>query len=280
MGADLALGPWRSQDGALSLACIFLPHSQGLCPVTSTLASHAIPCPMDNMIALLSFAHSLSVLLHLVTILGLTAASRETGSGLFHYVSRPDLKPPIWNVKIHDQASLGPGLWFLAPYQSPHDDEVEATGWIGPTIYDSGGELVWSGAAEYGNRDVFDFRINNVRGERLLTFAHSGEKVGFILDSNFTVREKVRQAANNEGQLDLHEFSFVDDGREALVIETHVGKPHPECLEEDGEKGKCIGVHYEGFKVLDTQTWETKFSWSPEDHIALDEATAGGWDYT
>ena len=233
----------------------------------------------------------LPFLTFLVSILiSLANAAGETDTGLFHFVTRPDLKPPRWAVKVHDQASLAPEYWFLAPYKALND-ESSPDGWVGPTIYEGNGELIWSGATQFGNHDVEDFRISNVRGEQLITFMHSGEKGSLILNNDFTVREKVTEVANSEGHINTHDFKFVENGEEALALITDKKNATLESSQSVGFHGNCYMVHYEGFQVHDTRNWKVKFSWSSEDHIPLEESLLdsapvekrcggeGEWDY-
>lgn len=234
--------------------------------------------------------HSFSVLL--LSILALTHPAQATGEedlGLFHYVTRPDIKAPQWNIEVYDEAGLSPGYWFLAPYKALRQpEEAGDDGWIGPTIYTDDGELVWSGATMFGNRNVEDFRISNVRGERLMTLMHQGDHAGYILNNDFTIRKKVKQA-DNHGDINTHEFHFVENGTEAIVIKTDFRDASEEKSKAIGFNGRCRDVHFDKFEVLDSKTWKLKFSWSSEDHIGLDESTfdakpveercAGGWDF-
>lgn len=225
-------------------------------------------------------------------ILGLSRialAAGEEDIGLFHYVSRPDIKAPKWIVQVYDEAALSEGYWFLAPYKTLNQPkEAGDDGWIGPTIYTDDGELVWSGATMFWNRNVEDFKISNVQGEQLMTLMHQEEHAGFILDTDFTIRRKISEV-DNHGNINTHEFHFVENGTEAIVIKTDGKDASEEMSKAIGYDGKCKHVLFDKFEVLDTETWELKWSWSSYDHIGLDESTLdqssaesrckGNWDY-
>lgn len=140
----------------------------------------------------------------------------------------------------------------------------------------------------FGNRNVEDFRISNVRGEQLMTLMHQKEFAGFILDNDYTIRRKVEEVSN-PGNINTHEFHFVEDGTEALVIKTDHKDASEEMSKAIGYDGTCKDLAFDKFQALDTKTWEVKFSWSSYDHIGLDESTlddssveqrcSGGWDY-
>jgi hypothetical protein len=55
---------------------------------------------------------------------------------------RPDLRPPIFNVKVHVPAAISSGYWFVAPYanldQAVKSDHYEPYQ-VGPHIYDQSG---------------------------------------------------------------------------------------------------------------------------------------------
>lgn len=88
---------------------------------------------------------ALSLATILLRILGLSQSVQANGKdafGLFHFVSRPDLKAPKWNIEVYDEDVLCPGYWFLAPHKALRQlKEAGDDGWIGPTICNQDGEL-------------------------------------------------------------------------------------------------------------------------------------------
>lgn len=230
-----------------------------------------------------------TVLLGLLGFCNFARAKGEDDVGLHHYVTRPDIKAPKWSIQVYDEGKLSPGYWFLAPYKALIQPEGAGDeGWIGPTIYSDDGELVWSGAPMFGDRNVEDFRISNVDGEQLMTLMHQDDHAAYILDNDFTIRRKVNEV-DNHGNINTHEFHFVENGTEAIVMKTDVQDASEEMSKKVGYDGICKEVHFDTFRVFDTETWEEKWSWSPADHIGLDESTLddssiedrcrGHWDY-
>ncbi|KAI7343063.1 hypothetical protein KC320_g9353 [Hortaea werneckii] len=114
---------------------------------------------------------------------------------------------------MYDPELNSPGCWFVAPYAGLNGEQSDQS-WIGPFIYDGrNAELIWSGAAMF-NSNVADFRISNVNGEPLITlFANNGINV---LNNDFTMRMHLNP--EEEGRLNTHELSFVDNGTRAIFI--------------------------------------------------------------
>lgn len=187
-----------------------------------------------------------------------------------------------------DEAHVSPGYWFVAPFESI-DQKSPGHGWIGPHIYDGTGELVWSGVDITNNWDVLDFKMSNVRGESLMTFLANRDGDGYIMDNSYTVREKV-----DLGTLGLdfnsHEFNFIEGGARAIVMDEGRKLATPEQTMAVEWDKNCTAL-FNGFKELDTTTWEPIFQWSSFDHIGLEESTfldggvkrwcsdSWGWDF-
>ena len=84
------------------------------------------------------------------------------GRDLTHFITRPELKAPRYMVAKHHPEAISPGYWFVTPYTrvgvtptTLGKDYLPCTN--GAHIYDGEGELVWSGACLYDNRNVFNF---------------------------------------------------------------------------------------------------------------------------
>lgn len=60
----------------------------------------------------------------------------------FKFVTRPDIKAPVWSIEVLNKTAVAPGYWFVAPYEIV-TQETPGDAWVGPHIYDSSGELVW-----------------------------------------------------------------------------------------------------------------------------------------
>lgn len=215
---------------------------------------------------------------------------------------RPDLKAPRWNIQISpsssskEKESLDAGYWFLAPFS--HLDQISpANGWVGPHIYDNSGELVWSGVGVSRGWDVLDFRRSFVKqeknqkekkekGERegaFLTFLVQKTGEAVVLDEMYQVRER-RKVGKGGGNFNSHELHFLgdgdgdDDGTKVVVMhETHRTVPSEEIRELSSssmnETTSPCKVQWDGFRVLDTFTWETIFEWNSYNHVKLSEST-------
>src|ERR1700761_8702614 len=92
--------------------------------------------------------------------------------GMKTFVTRPDITCASWNVKVHDEAALTPGYWFVSPYEK-NGKKTPGGSWIGPHIYDNHGELVWSGSHLFKKINVMDFGIMDVNGEDLLPMSYA-----------------------------------------------------------------------------------------------------------
>ncbi|EME83218.1 uncharacterized protein MYCFIDRAFT_137029 [Pseudocercospora fijiensis CIRAD86] len=227
-------------------------------------------------------------------------AGFEDGSDLESFVTRPELRAPRYIVsRHHPKDRIAEGYWFVAHYPSLFDAQPS---WrkehvpcqTGPHIYDNDGQLVWSGACEYNNRNVFDFKAVVVNGEHHLTFFVSGnnrevdeipadrvKEAGVMMDNQYQEVARVHQVGFK--LLDVHEFTVLPDGKSALISTTY---PKDVNATEIGQAERSILVY--GFQEVDMKTGELIFDWDPLQHgIMLNEscdATGmkgddGWWDY-
>ncbi|EMF17878.1 uncharacterized protein SEPMUDRAFT_153714 [Sphaerulina musiva SO2202] len=232
--------------------------------------------------------------------------THDSDKTLFHFVTRPDLKAPRWNIQISPSSSsreegLTPGYWFLAPFS--HLDQISpANGWVGPHIYDNSGELVWSGVGVSRGWDVLDFRRSFVKQEKkekrgeeegegkgkgegaFLTFLVQKTGEAVVLDEMYQVRER-RKVGKGGGNFNSHELHFLgdgddgdDDGTKVVVMhETHRTVPSEEIRglssSSMNETTSPCKVQWDGFRVLNTLTWETIFEWNSYNHVKLTEST-------
>ncbi|KAF2144274.1 uncharacterized protein K452DRAFT_223791, partial [Aplosporella prunicola CBS 121167] len=199
---------------------------------------------------------------------------------LYTFVSRPELKPPKLDVEIYEREARSPGYFFLAPYNRTFEwDHGEPT-WkacvMGPAIYDDEGvRLVWSGACDYANRNVFDFRPTTYDGRPhvSLNVVHGDETprgAGLILDDSYRVARNVLMSAA-PGALNQHEFNVIDGGKTALFItegsETvdgaQVGLAEPTL------------VRWNAFIEWDLTQEGSVFEWNALDYVPLNESTYG-----
>lgn len=150
------------------------------------------------------------------TLVGLSAV--PLGSADWTYKSRPDLSPPRLNITVPASALVETGYLFVAPY----GDSREGTPQQGPYIFDTAGELLWSGFGYFapvtanfqparwrGHGDVllaFEGAMNRYRGH-----GHGHHK---IMDTHYQTIREVRSGGPYLS--DMHEFHVVNE-RTALV---------------------------------------------------------------
>jgi hypothetical protein len=124
-----------------------------------------------------------------------------SGENLQHFVSRPDLKPPVVTVRGTTSDFI-----FLAPSSGP--------GQNGAMILDGRGELVWfhpsPGVA------TTDFKVQQLHGKPVLTWWEGKDAAGMgngrWVISDSTYRQVARIDAARGLQADLHDFQLTAHG--------------------------------------------------------------------
>lgn len=171
---------------------------------------------------------------------------------------------------MYDKEAIAPGYWFIAPYGSTASKEEVA----GPYIYDGNGQLVWSGAPMFGGTTIFDFRIQRINGEDMMTLIYPKEGSGVILDHEYEIQHKVHVEKKGT-TLNLHDFQIVKDsgkGDRALILNHMPKEASKSALEAVDFQGDCK-VIFDGFEEFDTKSWDSMSLWSSENNIQLDEST-------
>lgn len=204
------------------------------------------------------------------------ADDNDNPDDFFQFVTRPDIEAPKWDINIYDEDKLQQGHYcFIAPYANL--SQVEFPLWNGPLIYDTSGELIWSGAPYLDYQNTFDFRVSEAGGQRVLSFI-SGKRFtldnnrrgnGYLLDTSYEVYTVVDMIGNSS-RSNLHEFNLIDNGKRALMILP----PTSTAMQINVSKynGSCeIGV--QGFKEVDVETGEIYFEWHTQSHIGADESS-------
>lgn len=117
------------------------------------------------------------------------------------------------------------------------------------------------------------------KGEAFLTFLVQKTGEAVILDEMYQVRER-RKVGKGGGNFNSHELHFLGDGDGTKVVvmhETHRTASSEEIRELSSssinETTSPCKVQWDGFRVLDTLTWETLFEWNSYNHIKLSEST-------
>ena len=204
-------------------------------------------------------------------------------------------------MKNYVPEDVSPGLLFTDPYAdllTRTPSRLYSPGQTGPHIYDNDGELVWSGAELYRDRSTFDFKMstNGSEGaEQTLTFILGGDDhdidqpggAGIVLDSTYTIQQRVH-VKGGTGTMNMHEFSTVNDGKNALLI---AFKNHLfDSRGAEGLKPDFVGWVVDlGFLEIDIATQRVLFEWWASDHVNPTESTvhmppmpgsgSRAWDY-
>lgn len=192
------------------------------------------------------------------------------GKRLRHYISRPDLRPPIVTLsrRVHDADTRH--IFLNAPYSG--------SGHGGSIILDPHGDLVWMGP-DTPSAHRLDFNTQILNGKPVLTWWEGretsggwGQGVAVVADSSYR-RIHTIHAAN--GLLaDHHEFNITPQGT-ALIS---VFRPRVANLTAVG--GPARGVLASGVaQEIDIVTGKLLFEWDSLDHVPVSESNqifAGG----
>jgi hypothetical protein len=176
-------------------------------------------------------------------------------------------------VAKHDPEAIAPGYWFVTPYTrvgvtptTGGKDYLPCTN--GAHIYDGEGELVWSGACMYDNRNVFNFRPITMNGSNFFTFFLPGEDHGFNLPPDRRLPagvlmnnqyEEVSKTRPEGALLDGHEFRLSPDGRTTLLTTLSGTNADASVL---GQPGTRL-VSSTGFQEEEIGTSNPIFKWDP-----------------
>jgi Arylsulfotransferase (ASST) len=192
----------------------------------------------------------------------LAAPPPPTANGaVHHFLSRPDLRPPVLDVLRADRVS--DGYLFLAPSAGP--------GQRGVLIVDDRGEVVFFHPTTPNT--AMNFRVARYHGKPVLTWWEGKSENGLgrgthvILDQSY--RELARVRAGEGRQSDLHEF-VITPHNSALVTSYEV---RPADLSSVGGpvSGKVIGGVVQ---ELALPRGRVLFEWRSLDHVPIEETHA------
>jgi len=210
------------------------------------------------------------------------------------YITRPEFRAPTFKVETYEPDELAEGYWFVAPYPGL-GREKQSWSWpvcpFGAHIMDGNGELVWSGACDYDNRNVFDFKVSRFQDKDYISMTvlvgpagNEGAGAGLILNNNYEAVRQV-QITDNPGEFNNHEFHVINNGKTALAITSERKVVDTPELGIQGESR----VEFNGFLEIDVETSKVLFNWTSEGHLPFDECTetwlgeatphGAGWDY-
>ena len=203
-------------------------------------------------------------------------------------MQRPEIKAPILDVTKYDPENVSPGYFFVAPFAKVYQENPAVGYWqpcqTGPHIYDSDGNLVWSGACKSANKNTADFRPVYYDGGWHLSAIRTGLEdrnrdygsgnstgYGYLLNASYDLETRVK-APKAVDTFNMQEFLVVDNGKSALSI-----VDRPEYVDVSTVEGVWRDAGYVdnmGFQEVDVATGETKFIWWALDHVPLTESEA------
>jgi hypothetical protein len=180
-----------------------------------------------------------------------------------HFVSRPDLRPPVLTVR-HRARGTSPGYLFIAPSSGP--------GQRGALIFDETGEPVWFHPVTPVTATAF--RASTLRGKPVLTWwegTYSNEGLGrgvyVVVDDSYRQVARIHAGGYRDG--DLHEFLLTDEGT-ALVTKNEAVRQN---LSAYG--GAADGLLYGGVvQEIAVPSGRVLFEWRSLDHVELSESHA------
>ena len=192
------------------------------------------------------------------------APQADSGAdGLEHFITRPDLTPPVTTVTRHGLGSDSRLTFLNAPWSG--------TGRGGSAIRDAAGGLIWFGP-NTESRHRMDVGTQLYRGKPVLTWWQgvvTAEGYGLgdcvIADSAYRVRHTIR--AHHGLQADLHEFRLTAEGT-ALIT---AYRRRPANLSAVG--GPADGWVLSGVvQEIDVATGDLVFEWDSLDHVPVTES--------
>ncbi|KAF2174173.1 hypothetical protein M409DRAFT_62296 [Zasmidium cellare ATCC 36951] len=210
-------------------------------------------------------------------------AAFELGIGddddLTNFVTRPEIKAPRFNVTVYESGSLAPGYWFIAPYAKLAQEYFPSKYYqpcqTGPAIYDTSGELIWSGACAFRNNNTCDFRVYRNGDEDALSavfcaYSHGPIRHGIVLDASYNAIQNIT-APQETPDFNMHELNIIDNGKSALHFMDRSEYVDVSELGIDGVKqGWILDT---GFREMDLKTGKTTFEWWASKHVAVSESS-------
>lgn len=175
---------------------------------------------------------------------------------------------------MYDRDALSrDGYWFTAIYETLLAKHTNKP-YIGASIYDEDGELIWSPGLRFHGADANDFRMTHIDGQQRLTFISLEDQNAVVLNQAYEEIKRYPIARPPE-KANMHEFNIVDDGKSAMILFHNFTNASIEQSQSvDFENGHCkIKSHYlEETNLTDWENWTTAFKWQMLDHIKLNES--------
>jgi Arylsulfotransferase (ASST) len=214
---------------------------------------------------LLQAALALTIL-PFATAQGVAPTGTNITGPLSQFKSRPDIYAPFMNITLHEDDRVVPGYIFIGAYQTFQE---------GPYIYDSRGNLVYSGFAATGRGPSHVFHVCTINGTDNLCYVTGAQNSGYIrgygvvMDDTFTVVTSVK-SGGGVANFDEHEFNVVDDGRNVLM--TLYDPQQYDLTDWDISTGQGWIMNCY-FQKLELGTNRLLFEWSALDHVSITETT-------
>src|ERR671910_1660190 len=192
----------------------------------------------------------------------LAGVPSRPAKGVWHFRSRPDLRPPAVEVtkRAHDTA---PGYVFVAP-----ENGGPAQG--GSLIVDDSGQVVWFRPLPDAFGRAMNFEVQSYRGGPVLTWIESpGQYVSEFVIFDDSYREIARFGAGNGYDGDHHEFLISPQDTALIAIYSAV------LWDLSSFGGLELGMAWQGvIQELDIETGEVLFEWQSLQHVGLEETYA------
>ena len=180
--------------------------------------------------------------------------------------TRPDLRPPA--IRVHTESpAASPGYVFVSPKKEPGG---RAPSQDAPLILDGSGEPVWFHPLGDPREDAFNFKVQEYRGEMVLTWwvgHHSGYGRGEYVLADRTYREITTVRAGNGYEGDHHEFLVTPEDTALLTIYAEV------AMDLSSVGGPVDGRVLDGIvQEVDIESGEVLFEWHSLNHVGLEES--------
>jgi hypothetical protein len=176
--------------------------------------------------------------------------------------SCPELRPPVVEVTT-EAVDTAPGHIFVAP-KIPD-------GQSGAMILDGAGGLVWYGVPALNLSDCNDFRVQEYRGQPVLTWWEGASPIGYGFGHYVICNSAYQRVAefgvgNGFPGGDVHEFLLTPQGTALVLIY------HPMRWNLSPIRGAINGIVLDGIvQEIEIETGRVLFEWHTLDHIAIEE---------
>lgn len=140
-----------------------------------------------------------------------------------------------------------------------------------PAIYDSDGELIWSGIDIFDKFDTFVFKVSRVKDQDMLTLLWPQHGQGVIINDRYEVEERVNLDKGTGAGVNMHDFQVVDGGSKVLYLTAHNEKDLSVARRVGYQGGECK-VAWNGIAEREIESGDLTFEWMSKDHIGMDES--------